>query len=175
MYRLKPLLCWLPLMTILLLYAADLHAQENSAQSKAPSTLAYQIVIMVTTIITLGYQVLMRIMDNRRDERRRQWDLEDRERARVELAQRVVHSAQVVREEQKTIANEIKERIDQNTDISVRAFKEANDINAKIARLTKQFYESGTTPEGVKEASEVLHRVDANTQEAVKILRDGDE
>lgn len=108
-----------------------------------------QFVILVTSVTTLVSTILGFGYNLYRDNRNRKWDLENRRLAR----------------------DEVMRKIDQNTEISVQAFKEANDVNAKIAALTRQFYES-THGEG---APKVLLRIDENTQEAVQILREEEE
>lgn len=96
---------------------------------------------LVTTLGTFGYNIY-------RDNRNRRWDLENRRLAREEVIS----------------------RIDENTQISVQAFKEANDVNAKIATLTKQFYDVALAENG-EPTKNVLERVDENTKQTIEILR----
>jgi hypothetical protein len=98
---------------------------------------------LVSTLATFAYNLY-------RENRNRKWDRENRELARTELLR----------------------RIDENTEVSVKAFREANDVNAKIAALTQQFYEAVPQRIEGEPTPNVLKRVDENTQEAVQILRE---
>jgi hypothetical protein len=124
------------------LVGASLLAFQDGGITSEPGTLIVQIVIFLTTLAGFGYQILMRRMDAKKEERNRQWDLEDRARARDELARNVTRQAIAVSREQQVIASDIKQMIAENTEVSVKALNEANDVNTRIADLTKKFYES---------------------------------
>lgn len=101
---------------------------QLKGQDYTVSTITGQIIILITTILGFIYTVY-------RENRNRRWDLEDRERARKELADKLeIQHAKVadkVNADQKVIIDKIQE----NTEISVSAFKEANDTNKKIEQL----------------------------------------
>lgn len=104
-----------------------------------------------------------RQIDIDREERKRQWDLEDRRLARernelilaeqtVELKRQATLEAEVtrlaalkVKEElaaaalrQEFLMRETEKKIDHNTDISKRAFDEANHVNQKLKEIAQQ-------------------------------------
>ncbi len=87
-----------------------------------------QLIIFLTTIAGFIFTLY-------RENRNRRWDREDREQKAVQLAAKVeaAHTA-------------ISDKIDENTMISREAFKEANDVNRKIATLTEAVRDSGREP-----------------------------
>jgi hypothetical protein len=98
-----------------------------------------QWIIVATLIITSVVQYL-------REKRNRRWDKEDREEQADKVAEKVVAEAHLVAklviEEAKAVAvqanmerSKIVEAIQENTEISTKAFEEANTINQKIASL----------------------------------------
>ena len=109
-------------------------------------------VILVTSITGIITTVLGFAYNLYRDNRNRRWDLENRRLAREEIVA----------------------RLDENTDLSRVAFKEANDVNMKIAKLTQQFYEALPARVDGEPTVAVIKRVDENTKEAVNLLRKED-
>lgn len=103
-----------------------------------------QIILFLTTLTGFGIQIY-------RENRNRTWARQDRDDERNErrrdtrnLAQHTSDQAEMLAT---TVAERHKEVIDElkvNTNISVQAFKEANDINVKIANATKAIEQQGT-------------------------------
>jgi hypothetical protein len=102
-----------------------------------------QTIIFATTVLGFSIQLF-------REWRNRKWDLEDRERARKDLEVKVTAVAATAK-----VANEaVMNKIDENTEISRGAFKEANNAfeaannsNQKLLELSRaidQTYERRT-------------------------------
>lgn len=84
-----------------------------------------QIILFLTTLVGFGIQIY-------RESRNRTWLRQDREDERAERREDAFVSAQKASERHVEVLTEVKT----NTDISVQAFKEANDVNVKIADVT---------------------------------------
>jgi len=88
------------------------------------STTIGQLLLFCTTVLGFGIQIY-------REKRNRQWDLEDRERARVVLAK----TAEIVAVETDMKQQKVIQKIEENTELSRGAFKEANDVNQKLLTM----------------------------------------
>lgn len=89
-------------------------------------TLYGQALIFLTTFLGFAIQIY-------REKRNRRWDLEDRERARLEIAAKVESVAAVTASRQEHVLQKIAE----NTAISRVAFNEANNVNTKLLKLAE--------------------------------------
>jgi hypothetical protein len=89
-----------------------------------------QLILFLTTIAGFAIQLF-------REWRNRKWDLEDRERARKELAEKVESAQTLAISKQK----EMLDKIEENTNISREAFTEANGVNQKLLLLQNQLNE----------------------------------
>jgi hypothetical protein len=90
----------------------------------ATQTTLGQVALALITLAGFGLQMW-------KESRNRKWDLEDRERARKELEMKVTEAQQTA-----VVANEaVIQKIDENTEISRNAFKEANNTNQKLLEL----------------------------------------
>jgi hypothetical protein len=150
------------------LYALQGQA-DGGAWGAGSGSLAVQIVLLITTIAGFAYNLY-------REARNRRWDMEDRERARRELAQRV----ELATAKQATVATQHKDEIlttiDRNTQMNEKALHAANDVNRRIANIQRMFTENAAdqaiaTASHQEESAHTLHRVDDNTQETVDRLR----
>lgn len=142
-------------------------------------SLAVQIILLITTLSGFVYTIY-------RENRNRRWDLEDRERARQELAQRVELATLRQASAATQHRDEIMEVIDKNTQMNEAALREANDVNRRIHDITRMFTEAKAEAQDaantvadkaaaveheIHESAETLGRVEHNTQEAVARLR----
>lgn len=87
-----------------------------------------QIILFFTTLAGFGIQIY-------RENRKRKWDMEDRAAIAAALAR---HTEEVAAKLDQTVKVHHKEQLDaiaSNTDVSVKAFIEANDVNRKIAGI----------------------------------------
>lgn len=166
---------------------------SGDATNSQTGTQGNQYVIIATTVIgflsllvTQLFQIWNAKQKEKRDERQREWDLEDRENARKELALRVElatarHEAAATQHR-----DEIMETIDKNTQMNEAALREANDVNRRIHDITRMFTEAKAEAQDaantvadkaaaveheIHESAETLGRVEHNTQEAVARLR----
>jgi hypothetical protein len=89
-----------------------------------------QTIIFATTVLGFSIQLF-------REWRNRKWDLEDRERARKDLEVKVTAVAATAK-----VANEaVMNKIDENTEISRGAFKEANNAYEAANHSKQQILE----------------------------------
>jgi gas vesicle protein len=152
---------WVSLMGLAMLALGGFGGQAQALavgaeQTYMLGTVIGQIVVVVTTILGFAYTIY-------RENRNRRWDLEDRKRAREELqtlttstatklettvehratelatalSSRATELAQTVDRQR----HQLSEQLTENTQISKQAFHEANDVNQKIAELTRKFDE----------------------------------
>lgn len=106
----------------------------QAATEGSPETLTTvlgQALILITTISGFAYTLY-------RESRQRRWDLEDRARARKDLAATLVGHEKAQIERAAAVKDVILDKIDENTQISREAFKEANDVNRKIEQIGRQ-------------------------------------
>ena len=138
-----------------------------------------EIIGVVTSLLGFGYVVYRenraRRWEQEREDRARTYDLEDRRLARVEAKEDAEARHRV------TLG-----RIHENTELTVtaigeasKAYSEANDVNQKIAQLTKLFNQveiasAKATSDVARNqhvltdsTAAVLNRVDATTQETL--------
>ncbi len=101
-----------------------------------------QICLLLTLVVTKGFEVYFDRQKQAREKLLRQWDLEDRERARQELAARVA-----------TTHKKVIEKIEENTNISREAFTEANNVNVKLLRMSNQIGSSSSDERRAAEES----------------------
>ncbi len=105
-----------------------------------------QITILATTISGFLFQAYQMRQKEKAEKRQREWDLEDRRLAREEqalarerIALKVEASALEVQKATDKQTETLVNKIDENTELSRVAFKEANSLNAKIAAVTSMF------------------------------------
>lgn len=117
-----------------------------------------QLVLLFTTVVTLIYQLY-------KDARDRRWKREEDER-KIELAQQMEEWKLEMR--QRTA--HLSQSINDNTEISVQAFKEANDMNTKIFEVNQQIL---TTQKSVEEiaARPVVPAIPIRAEDAEEILK----
>ncbi len=122
-------------------------------------------IIIITTVTGIITTLLTTIVGIYRENRNRRWDLQDRENARRELEGKVLGQQQSIEfktnEQTKVLTNLINE----NTNISANAFKEANGLNLKLVELSHRFdsmpisrrvIEELPDPEVVNKISEIV-------------------
>lgn len=97
-----------------------------------------EIVILITTI--LGFAIALY-----RESRNRKWDLADRQAEREALAQETRAMADRLAIETRETADRLSHEIAVNTDVSIGAFKEANDVNRKIWGIARRFMKDEET------------------------------
>jgi exoribonuclease II len=175
----KSLYLFVPMLGVNLLELRHLYAlqqapaAERSVNLSGDGTLWAQIVIFLTTVLTLIYQVYVRHADWKEKQRQREWDVEDRRLAREEARARAEEAARSVKHEldqqTRTVVKEHRElraAIDENTTITAAAALKAASAEQRIADLRAMF-------EG--DASETLGRIEENTEETVDRLRSSEE
>ena len=89
------------------------------------------LIVAAGSVITIGAQFL-------REWRNRKWEQQDRDRRTLEAHVVAEEHAAALAVKVEASETRVLDRIDQNTEISVAAFKEANNINAKIASIGLQ-------------------------------------
>jgi hypothetical protein len=121
-------------------FAAAAALQPDPAQDTSLSKpVIGQIVLFLTTVAGFAYTIY-------RENRNRRWDLEDRERARAALAETVTDSQKALAKTVQGQQMKLIEKIDENTELTVTAidsaektYREANDLNQKLAKITEMF------------------------------------
>lgn len=116
------------------------------------ATVQMQIIIFLTTVVTLAYNIWSTRSKDRRDARQRKWDLEDRqsaredaERARAALSDQITTASQKADEVSQQVQERtqvLEKKLEENTQLSANAFNAANSFNSKLADVLKKF-ESG--------------------------------
>jgi hypothetical protein len=91
-----------------------------------------QLVIFLTTVA--GF-----LHNSYRESRKRRWDLEDRRLARAEADRKIEIAARDLAMTTRAAHADLGKKIDENTQISHDAFKQANAVNEKIAMLARKF------------------------------------
>jgi hypothetical protein len=98
-----------------------------------------QIILFLTTV--LGFVITIY-----RENRNRRWDLEDRERTAKALVAQVDTVSKTLATKTAASHDALATKIDENTELTATAiskasdaYKEANDVNQKLARLTELF------------------------------------
>ncbi len=102
-------------------------------------------ILVGTTVLGLSSVLLQGWLKNRADVRNHEWDVADRIATAQLQARRQNAVAESVAQVKDTVvehSHELKTLIDENTDISRTAFKEANSVNAKIASLGQTLVEN---------------------------------
>jgi len=95
--------------------------------------------ILITTIAGIVTTILTTFVSIYRENRNRKWDLEDRRTARDEQRNLIVENTA---EQTKVLST----MIDENTELSKKAFTEANNFNNKLIALANQFDALPITP-----------------------------
>lgn len=141
---------------IFIAYGIALFTVAEDRESSMSEVVVGQIVLFLTTLVGFAYQLYVQ-------KRNRKWDLEDRKAIAEALAKKVMAA-----ETATVLAHEsIAAKIDENTAISIGAFREANTFNEKLIKLT-QMFEGGPV-------ATTLERVDETTQKTLEEVRkDGD-
>lgn len=119
-----------------------------------------QIILLLTLVVTKGFEVYNERQKRARERELRAWDLEDRERARQELAAKVA-----------TTHEKVIEKIEENTNLSREAFTagreaytEANNVNAKLLTISTQIGKAS----GDRRGEEMRRMADENIQGILK-------
>lgn len=113
-----------------------------------------QIIVLVTTIVTLLYQLY-------RDKRDRRWRKED-EKEKQQLEK--------FKTEMRQNHTRIQRDIAQNTQISERAFKEANDVNVKILAVNTELLATRSMVKQIAERPVVPAVIPIRVEDAEAIL-----
>ncbi len=87
-----------------------------------------QWVTLLTVIAGFMYQAW-------RENRQRRWDKEDRAETAERLARKVEHTTEAISSRHAENTRMLADKIDENTDISTKAFHEANSVNLKIESI----------------------------------------
>jgi DNA-binding transcriptional regulator YiaG len=101
-----------------------------------------QLMLFLTFVVTKLFDVYNDRQKQNRELRQREWDKEDRERARQELAEKVA-----------TTHEKVIKKIEENTNISREAFTEANNVNVKLLRMSDQITSASSHERRVAEDS----------------------
>lgn len=108
-----------------------------------------------------------------RENRQRKWDVEDRARIAAivtneakDVAKKVVDSAAEASAER----TRLRAAVDENTDISTKAFHEANTVNQKLEALGLAHNELQRREQDSAEHSELIVETVVDTQERVKAI-----
>lgn len=108
-----------------------------------------------------------------REHRQRKWDVEDRAKIALTLiseaksvAKKVVDAAAVATVERQ----QLRQAVDQNTDISTRAFHEANTVNQKLETLGLENNALQRRGQAAAERSELIVDTVVETHEIVKVI-----
>lgn len=118
---------------------------------------------VVTSIITLLTLIINIVNTNYKEARNRKWAQEDKEAIERTTRHKLKETEQAIKfqfDELKLLAEEIKSagadrlkhiiaKVDENTEISKVAFKEANGINEKIKNLGLEFKRTPEQPQEV--------------------------
>ncbi len=113
---------------------------------------------LLITFLTLLGTVWVGLYSAWREYRNRKWAIEDEAKRKLEVKEAAEKAAEKLEAKIETkITAEAKttnHKIDENTELSKKAFTEANNLNSKIAKLQRQIYDAGKsgrlTPEEVK-------------------------
>lgn len=129
--------------------------------------------LLISTLCGTAATLFAQIMSYMREGRAHKWQREqaDREAAdRIATAQEVkthaAYAANVIAADAKASAKVLADKIDENTEVSVRAFDEANGVNKKIlaiGELRQREKGSSAIDEVVsvsKDTNEVVHHID---------------
>lgn len=113
-----------------------------------------QIVLLVTTIVTLVYQLY-------RDKRDRRWRKEDAEEKK-EIVQ--------FQSEMRRNHTRLQSDLNKNTQISEKAFKEANDVNVKILAVNTELLATRSIVKQIAERPIVPAVIPIRVEDAEAIL-----
>jgi len=117
-----------------------------------------QIVLLVTTIVTLVYQLY-------RDKRDRRWRKEDAEEKK-EIVQ--------FQSEMRRNHTRLQSDLNKNTQISEKAFKEANDVNVKILAVNTELLATRSIVKQIAERPIVPAVIPIRVEDAEAILAQRD-
>lgn len=131
-----------------------------------------QVVLLLTTLA--GFYV-----QSKREERKRQWDVQDRENERLErredarsIADRVKDSALKLREKVETQHQAVIDEIQTNTKVSTDAFTEANNLNAKLLDMARQIRDLRAHPILAFKEQRQIDAIDERTSQHTEQLAD---
>jgi cbb3-type cytochrome oxidase subunit 3 len=109
---------------------------------------SFAIAVLVINFLTLVAGYFISIY---RENRRRRWDIEDRARLALELKVKTAEQAEALSNQMKTQHETIEQMISDNTEVSVKAFQEANGVNEKLAQIGVAHLELTKKREGDEE------------------------
>lgn len=137
--------------------------------------------ILITTLCGTIGSLATAILNYFREGRAHDWqvkqaelDRKDRERIAAEVKAHAAYAANVVAADSRETAKALSTKLDENTEISVRAFDEANGVNKKILAIGELRVKDGRTDPVkevtgiVKETSEAVHRVETKIDTIIK-------
>lgn len=121
-----------------------------------PTIIIGQIVLFLTTVIGFGIQLYRESRNRRwaeekeekqykREQELREWDLQERKQAREALHQETRAVADRLAVETRAASERLHHELAMNTDVSIGAFKEANDVNKKIFAIAGRFLKDEET------------------------------
>jgi hypothetical protein len=94
-----------------------------------------ELIILITTIAGIVTTIIGFVVQLYRERRNRAWELEDRRLTADALQQKNEQTAAALHKDTQRTRDMLARKIDENTQISVDAFREANAINVKLARI----------------------------------------
>jgi hypothetical protein len=97
-----------------------------------------QLTIIGVALLTFAATILNLFAANHREKRSRRWQIEDR----LAIAHEIGEQTKVIEQAGQNRHDSLAGKIADNTQISEKAFTEANNVNAKIATLTEQILEA---------------------------------
>ena len=86
-------------------------------------------------VASIVRQYLAEKAKERRDILQRQWEKEDREAKALELAETLKRETERLEAGSKQRSLAVLDKIQENTDVSVKAFNEANNVNDKLLKI----------------------------------------
>lgn len=130
---------------------------------------------VVTSLSTL----IMQLMSMYKEYRQRRWDIEDRERARAELAAKVVQSQEEVAKRTDEQTKAIVDKIDENTAMNDKALREAAELKERYSALAL-FFDRVSVDEHINRVMadklpEIQHTVEDTNQIVRGMQKDADD
>jgi transcriptional regulator of heat shock response len=111
--------------------------------------------ILITTIAGIVTTIIGFVVQLYRERRNRAWELEDRTLKAEALQQKTEQAAVALQKETQRTRDMLTRKIDENTQISVDAFREANAVNMKLARINAMI-DGVRTQEQLEQVAEIV-------------------
>lgn len=137
--------------------------------------------ILITTLCGTLVTVITTLLNYFKEGRAHKWQIEqaeidraDRERIAKEVKVHTAYAANIVAADSRITAKAITDKLDENTEISIRAFDEANGINKKILAIGEVRRKDGRPDPVVeiarvsKETNELVHDLKHKVDQVVK-------